>query len=293
MNKLVYNFLQYGKLTYGGRLRVTEVTKKVWAKILQTMDENPAHPTGCAGCIPVYDGQWRVFRNALTIYDGAENAADPAKVDVLRQNVVDLLDHYPDTIKQLEKLGARVRGLLNRQIKTQADVQAWADSMFNSGPTGGKQPLHIHDTIDLAYDDIVIEVKGGRDPVYVIPAGPRGSGVNETIDFSVPGSKKRYGPRNEFTKAAFAKQVPKKIKAPRYRGKTAEGEPQRPRGRPRLDGLIPGSPEAKRADRKKQKDKERKRAARNAAKVIDIKQGRPKRRTLSRKADRQRKTASG
>ena len=158
----------------------------------------------------------------------------------------------------------RVKALLNRKIETYEDVVNWACSIFNLGPTS-KQPQHVHDTVDLAYDDVVIEVKSGRNPVYVIPAGPRGSGVNATLDFAVPGSKARYGPRHEFTKSAFVKQQPKKDpKPPRYRGKTVDGEPHRPCGRPRLDGLTPGSPEARRANQKKLKEREARRAARLA-----------------------------
>jgi hypothetical protein len=213
----------------------------------------------------VYDGsEWLVFRNCLTIFLGAENCADPAKVDVLREYTNNLLDAYPDTIPQLEKNGVRVRALLNRRIETFEDVEAWANSIFNSGPIS-RYPAHVDHTVELAYDDIIIEVKSGREPVYVIPVAPRGSGLSETVDFVITGSKKRYGPRHEFTKLAFSKQVPKKGKKSRYRGQPVpEGEPQRPRGRPRLDGLVPGSPEAKKADRQKQKDREKRRKAREA-----------------------------
>jgi hypothetical protein len=245
-----------------------EPVEKFWGKIFLTMNHEPPQSIGRAsGCIPVYDdGEWRVFKNCLTIPVGGENCADPEKVDVLRQYVVSLLGHYSETIPELEKLGVRVRALLNKQIKTFEDVVAWAESPFNSGPVS-KQPPHVDAIIELAYDDILIEVKTGKDPVYVIPAGPRGSGVNETLDFSVPGSKKRYGQRHEFTTLAFSRQVPKPPrKYPRkYRGQpVAEGEPQRPRGRPRLDGLTPGSPEAKRADRKKRRERDARRAAREA-----------------------------
>ena len=250
------------------------------------------HPTGRAGCIPVFDGsEWRVFKNSLTIYFGAENAADPAKVDVLRSNVNDLLDHYPETIPKLEKLGAKVKALLKHRIETHEDVSAWADSMFNSGPVDAKQPAHVHDTVHLAYDDVVIEVKTGKDPVYVIPAGPRGSGEGATLDFSVPGSKKRFGPRHEFSQAAFNEQIEKRTK-PRP---AAEG--QRPRGRPRIDGLVPGSAEAKRADRKKEKEREAKRAARAARQakrtpVANITELRTNRRRLTRVGGRKEEATS-
>jgi hypothetical protein len=241
--------------------------EKVWEKLPQVSD--------LRGCIPVYDGSstgWKVFRNSQTIFPGVENCADPAKVDVLRQNVVSLLEKYPNTLPQLERLGIRVKALLNKEIKTFDDVVAWSNSIFNSGPT--TQPLgHVADTIDLAYDDMVIEVKTGRNPVYVVPVFPRDSGrAGETRGFSVPGSRTRYGSGHPNSKAAFAKQVPPKPKSKkkpvRYRGQTAEGEPMRPRGRPRNDGLIPGSVEARRADRKTAKEKAARRKARESGATI-------------------------
>lgn len=280
---------------------MTKAVEKVWTKIFISMSHDDVHLIDHSGFIPVFDGSnWKVFRNSMTIFPGAENCADPAKVDVLRQNVVSLLDHYPDTLPQLEKLGVRVRALLNREIKTYEDVVAWKNSLFNFGPFK-RLPDHISDTIDLAYDDIIIEVKGGRSPFYVIPAAPRGSGVVETLDFTWPGAKRRYGPRHEFTKTAFAMQIPKK--PPRYRGKTAEGEPQRPRGRPRKDGLVPGSPEAKKADQKKEAERLRKARIREATSAKALKAKRngknghgtitelPNRRTkLKRKAEYQQAT---
>jgi hypothetical protein len=279
----------------------TQAAERAWAKILTAMDQEPRQSGRC-GCIPVYDGsEWKVFRNYLTIYQGAENCADPAKVDVLRLNVIDLLDHYPDTIPQLEKLGTRVRALLNRRIETFDDVLAWSYSPFNVGPVASSKPpaTHISETVQLAYDDFIIEVKSGKESACVVPAAPRGEGVNATFDFTIPGSKKRYGPRHEFTKAAFAKQLPKQLpkkqKPPRYRGKTAEDEPQRPRGRPRLDGLVPGSPEAKRADRKKERERKARRDAREARgreALIASNMASVRRHRLSRKSERQQQAAS-
>jgi hypothetical protein len=239
----------------------TEAVEKVWDKI---------QPDHRSGSIPVYNGsEWRVFRNTQTIYAGAETAIDPAKADVLRQNVVDLLGHYPKTVQQLEKLGVRVRSLLNHRIESCDDVVAWGESFFNYGPPGIR-PAHAQDTMDLAYDDIIIEVKRGRDPFYVVPATTRGTGVSETVDFSWPGAKRRYGSRHPFTERAFSIQEPKAPKPPRYRGKTAEGEPQRPRGRPRKDGLAAGSKEARAADRKKERERQAKRKTRQAKKEATI-----------------------
>lgn len=260
-----------------------DAVETVWPKILN----GKAHPTGRAGCIPVYDGsQWRVFKNTNTIYQGAENCADPGKVDGLRANAASLLAAYPETVPQLEKLGARVKALLNRRITTYDDVVAWAGSVFNTGPVP-RVPTHVQDTIDLAYDDFVVEVKKG---VYVIPAFPRGARTaTMTLNFSVPGSKTRYGASHEYSQAAFAQQVSEKPKpAIRRRSKPAEGEPKRSRGRPRKDGLVPGSLEAKEADQKKQEAKEARRVTREQpAPVATITELPPRRRRLARIGQRQ------
>jgi hypothetical protein len=206
----------------------------------------------------VYDGAWRVFRNSQTIHQGAVTALDPAKVDSLRLNARDLLEHYPQTVPALERLGIRIRALLNRPVETYEDILAWAESIFNQGPIA-QAPTHVADTMALAYDDVVIEVKAGKyHPVYVLPSAPRGAGVMATVDFSRPGSKTRYGPRHAYTKMAFAKQTPHKT--PRYQG--TDGQPRRPRGRPRNDGLMPGSPAAIRANQRKQQEREARRQAR-------------------------------
>jgi hypothetical protein len=144
---------------------------------------------GPAALIPVYDGggEWQLFRNTEAIQPGR---ADPARVDRLRQKTQNLLEHYPDTIPQLEKLGVRVKSLLSRPIKTPADVERWAASIFNQGP---------------------------------------------------------------LTRAAYSQEPPRAAlsghaAAKRVRRAQANGGPVRPRGRPRKDGLMPGSKEAKAAD---------------------------------------------
>jgi len=209
---------------------------------------------GRAGIIPIYDdGTWRLIHNSHTIWPNVEFAADPAKVDKLRQNVNSLLEKYPETIPQLEKLGIRVKALLKRPIENPTDVQNWAEFIFNTGPVTG-DPVHVEDAKALAYDDYWIQVKGGRHPIYVLPVGPRGSSSGGTVDFSVPGSKTKYGARHDYSKIAFSQQAPESLRSDPERS-TASGTngkadgPARPRGRPRKDGLIPGSPEAKEADR--------------------------------------------
>jgi hypothetical protein len=206
--------------------------------------------------IPVYDGEtWRLFRNTVTIWPGMETAADPDKVDRLRENVTSLMGRYAETLPQLEKLGIRVKTLLNRQIKTHADVVTWAESIFNVGPSTGLL-VHVEDALAMAYDDLKIQVQMGRHPAFVLPAAARGAGVRQTVDYTVPGSKLRYGPRHEYTKTAFSLQAPGAAQSHTEATRRAQAQDVlsgavRGRGRPRKDGLMPGSREAKAADRKK------------------------------------------
>jgi hypothetical protein len=239
--------------------------RTTWSKDLSATEawEKIYGPTklGRAGLIPVYDtdeGLWRIFRNTVTIWPGMENAVDPDKIDVLRGNVNSLMERYPDTIPQLEKLGVRVKSLLNRQIKTHADVVTWAESFFNVGPSS-ELPIHVQDAVSMAYDDIKIQVRTGRHPAFVLPVGSREAGVKQTVDYTVPGSKLRYGPRHEFTKTAFSLQTSGAAQSRIEATKRAQAQDVlngavRGRGRPRKDGLMPGSREAKAADRQKQRD---------------------------------------
>jgi hypothetical protein len=208
---------------------------------------------GRMGYIPVYNGAWTWFRNTAVIWPGMEYSSDPERVDKLRTNALELLAAFPDTLPQLEKLGIRVKGLLNKQVKTQEDIEAWANSIFNMGPTNGLPP-HVEDALALAGTGFKIVVQKGANPQYVLPAVPLESESKATLDFNTPGSRTKFGPRHAFTKTAFSTPPPGTRIRP-------EG-PVRPRGRPRKDGLPPGSKEARAADKAKQRALERERAKR-------------------------------
>jgi len=247
--------------------------EKAWEKIT-----GHAPKLGRAGIIPIWeDDSWRILRNTETIWPFVENGADPTKVDKLRRNVHSLMEKYPETVPQLEKLGIRVKQLLNKPIKTPADVAAWATSFFNVGPVTA-DPIHVQDAKALAYDDLWIQVQGGRHPAFVIPAAPRGSGIMAVFDFNVPGSRNKYGPRHDFTKIAFSQQLPE---ATRNRTAATNGA-VRPRGRPRKDGLPPGSRAAKAADAKKLKEAEKAKLQRERDRARGVKRTRaPKLATIT------------
>lgn len=210
---------------------------------------------GRVGYVPVYhDDSWTWFKNTAVIWPGMEYSSDPERVDKLRLSAIRLLDAFPDTIPQLEKLGIRIKGLLGKQIKTKADIEQWANSIFNTGPTNGL-PVHVEDALALSGSDFKIVVQRGPNPQYVLPAVPLESESKATLDFNTPGSRTKFGPRHAFTKTAFS------IPPPGAARNRPEGS-VRPRGRPRKDGLPPGSKEARAADKAKQRTLERARAKR-------------------------------
>jgi hypothetical protein len=67
-----------------------------------------------------------------------------------------------------------------------------------------------------------------------------------------------FGPGHDFRP---------KPKPPRYRG---QEEPRRPRGRPRKDGLVPGSVEARRANRRVAREREKRMAVRAARRLHSL-----------------------
>jgi hypothetical protein len=226
----------------------TEQWIAIWAKILVSESHGVA---GRAGLVPVIDdtsGVWRIFKNSHVIHEGAETALDPAKVDMLRQNAQILLERFPATIPALEKLGVRVKALLNKRIDSYDDVEAWANSIFNIGPVTTKVPEHVADTQALAYDDLKVRVRTKQGGVaYVVPVEPRGSKNLATVDFTTPGRKTQFGPWHPASRAAFSIQTSAALKLK----KEEEARNKRPRGRPRSDGLVPGSKAAREADKKK------------------------------------------
>jgi hypothetical protein len=200
----------------------------VWDKIIGQKDVT----IGNSGYIPVKvdaDSEWLMFRNTYTIFS---DTADPEKVEKLRHNAYDLVNLYPGTLDGLAKLGVRVSRLLNHVIKSQADVIAWQESIFNTGPVG-KTEKGFH-------TQALSRVKAARKP--------------------------------RATKKAPA---PKPAPAPASKVVL---------GRPRKDGLVQGSPEAKAADAAKKKEYQRNRraAARKTVATVTAIADAPKRRLIRR-----------
>ena len=104
------------------------------------------------GALWLKDAQgWFLVRNLAGIEWSAQFCADPAKVDLLRQNAKRLYDLLAPEIKQ----ELDPNGLLDTPIQDAAGVAKWTDSIFNAGvplqpsfhtgvlPPGGAQPSAV------------------------------------------------------------------------------------------------------------------------------------------------------
>ena len=152
----------------------------------------------------------------------SHNCADPAKVDLLRQNAKRLYDLVSPQVKQQLDPG----GLLDTPIQDAAGVAKWTDSIFNAGvplhptfhtgvlPGGGApahagaaqsppapespQPAGVHHyptpIVDIQlfkYDDFQLWVTDQQgNPAAVAPVDKRGSGnASVHVLYATPGSQ--------------------------------------------------------------------------------------------------------
>ncbi|MEU1783830.1 DUF6424 family protein [Streptomyces abikoensis] len=133
------------------------------------------------------DQGWFMVRNMAGIEWSAQFCADPAKVDLLRQNARRLYAGFPDAV---EELG--IRELLDTPITDADGVQRWTDSICNASvplakkdhsaelPKGGgvhHYPSPITEIGFFKRDDFILWVTDDAgEPVAVAPVDRRGSG---------------------------------------------------------------------------------------------------------------------
>ncbi len=136
---------------------------------------------------------WFLVKNLLGIEWSAQFCADPAKVDLLRQNARRLYAAYPTAVDELG-----IRDLLDTPITDAASVARWTDSICNASvplpqpvhtgvvppaATGGVHhyPTPITDIDLFKRDDFTLFVTtpdGGM--VALVPIAPPGSGDART-----------------------------------------------------------------------------------------------------------------
>jgi hypothetical protein len=168
------------------------------------------------GALWMKDAQgWFLVRNLAGVEWSAQFCADPAKVDLLRQNAQRLYDLLAPEIKAELDPG----GLLDAPIADADGVARWTDSIFNAGvplqptfhtgvlpqgnaPSPGAtqtpEPAGVHHyptpIVDIQlfkYDDFQLWVTDGQgNPTAVAPVSPRGSGdASIHVLYATPGSQ--------------------------------------------------------------------------------------------------------
>ena len=169
------------------------------------------------GALWLQDSQgWFLVRNQAGVEWSAQFCADPAKIDLLRQNAQRLYNLVSPQIKQQLDPG----GLLDTPIRDAAGVAKWTDSIFNAGvplhpafhtgvlPAGAAQsppaaqaapepagvhhyPTPIADIQLFKYDDFQLWVTDAQgNPAAVAPVDQRGSGnASVHVLYATPGSQ--------------------------------------------------------------------------------------------------------
>jgi hypothetical protein len=139
------------------------------------------------------DAGWFLVRNLVGIEWSAQFCADPAKVDLLRQNARRLYAAFPEAVTELG-----IRTLLDTPITDAEGVARWTDSMCNASvplpqpvhtgvvppaPTGGVHhyPTPITDIDLFKRDDFNLWVTTpGGGVAALVPVAPPGSGDART-----------------------------------------------------------------------------------------------------------------
>ena len=201
------------------------------------------------GALWLQDSQgWFLVRNQAGVEWSSQFCADPAKIDLLRQNAKRLYDLVSPQAKQQLDPG----GLLDTPITDAAGVAKWTDSIFNAGvplhptfhtgvlPSGGApgspapqstQPAGVHhyptpiaDIQLFKYDDFQLWVTDAQgNPAAVAPVDKRGSGnASVHVLYATPGSQLAQqkheaesagaplilGPNHPLSQQAYVKQQP-------------------------------------------------------------------------------------
>jgi len=163
------------------------------------------------GSLWTYDDHgWFLVLNTIGSEWSAQFCADPAKMDLARQNAVRHYAGFPKSIPQMISLGYKhADTILNTPIVDPAGLGVYVDSIFNScvplasivhvgmvsaaSPYGGAHhyPKPITDIQFFKRDDFTLWVTDAQNqPAAVTPLAPRGSGDGRVqVVFSTPGTR--------------------------------------------------------------------------------------------------------
>ena len=159
------------------------------------------------GGLWVYDDDgWFFVRNLFGIEWSGQFCADPAKIDLLRQNARRLYTGFPKSFDEFKTLDIDLKELLDTPITDAEGISRWTDSICNASvplpqavhtgtvPKGGgvhNYPTPVTDIAFFKRDDFTLWVidDEGHD-VAVVPTHPHGSGKQDLhVIHTEPGSK--------------------------------------------------------------------------------------------------------
>jgi hypothetical protein len=143
---------------------------------------------------------WFLVRNLVGMEWSSQFCADPAKVDLVRQNARRLYAAFPEAAQELG-----ISELLDTPITDAAGIAAWTDSICNASiplpapahtgvlPKGGgvhHYPSPITEIAFFKHDDFQLWVTDPQgNPAAVAPVSPRGSGDGRVhVLYATPGS---------------------------------------------------------------------------------------------------------
>ena len=175
---------------------------------------------------------WFLVRNLAGMEWSSQFCADPAKVDLIRQNARRLYAAFPDAARELG-----IQQLLDTPITDAAGVAQWTDSICNASvplptpahtgvlPAGGgvhHYPSPVTEIAFFKYADFQLWVTDQQgNPAAVAPVSPRGSGDGRVhVLFATAGSDLAgqvhqseaqsqpliLGPSHPLAQQAFAQQ---------------------------------------------------------------------------------------
>jgi hypothetical protein len=179
----------------------------------QAMNDMATHVSGLIYGQPPYqdhhggglwlkdDQGWFLVRNLAGMEWSSQFCADPAKVDLLRQNARRLYAAFPGAAQELG-----IQQLLDTPITDAAGIAQWTDSICNASvplpapahtgvlPTGGgvhHYPSPITEIAFFKHDDFQLWVTDQQgNPAAVAPTGKRGSGDGRVhVLYATPGSE--------------------------------------------------------------------------------------------------------
>jgi Family of unknown function (DUF6424) len=179
------------------RATLTQMASQVSGLVYGT----PPYEDHHGGGLWLKDAQgWFLVRNLVGMEWSSQFCADPAKVDLIRQNAQRLYAAFPGSAQELG-----ITELLDTPITDADGIATWTDSICNASiplptpahtgvlPTGGgvhHYPSPITEIAFFKHDDFQLWVTDPQgNPAAVAPVSPRGSGDGRVhVLYATPGS---------------------------------------------------------------------------------------------------------